>query len=121
MEIFSIISILILSVVLFFIIRTMDMIDNYNQLGLIVKTPIKCKKCHIVFSIFRTCKHAKHSISTPFLACTFALFCFLFVPLVIVPYLQSLPPIIEDSSTWSSPSITWGYIWDEYVAPLLKV
>ena len=73
MEIFSIISILILTTVLFFIVRTMEMIDNYSHMGMVVKSPLKCKKCHIKFTILKSCKHGKHHISTPFIASIFLL------------------------------------------------
>jgi hypothetical protein len=77
-------------VALFFIIRFIELVDNYGYLPYV--TNPTCKKCHVSLTLITVCKHDKSKFIEPLIPSLFTYSGSVILLYVIFPYLKSLPP-----------------------------
>lgn len=120
LEFYSLITILVVSAVLFFLVRFIELAENYSYLSYITKQPPKCKKCHIKLTILKNCKHATHSNVIPFLASGFFAVLFLSSYLILMPYVQAMEPLyIPQETSQPDKILIWDIIWRDYIESVL--
>ena len=82
----------IFTVVLFFIIRFIELVDNYDNIPYI--TPqLRCKKCNTINGLVTVCKHTRFPMFISMFAAAFNGMMFALMYYVVLPYQRSLPPI----------------------------
>lgn len=107
----------IVTISLFFLVRLIEFIDNYGHF-IYLEKPLKCKKCHVTFNIFRSCVHAKHTRIAPFVVAFFFISLLPYFIFVAIPFFDSLPPLPVKGWVYDQPEpVTIFTLIDKYVKP----
>ena len=81
--------IIILCVGLFFIIRFIELIDNYGYIDGICEKPY-CKKCHVPLTLINHCRHGSYSIFQVLIPVSYTAILFGVWSAYLAPYLKSV-------------------------------